>query len=203
MNKVLYITWKISFLSWQSKTLYLDNYLLIFKGDSLLVHTLWQSTHIYSTKYEKLLYTDDSITVLSKKDWDLEISIDNIITQIDLSKLSHKKLEREVEETKKEYVLKKLSKLSMELISTEYQTNTGRIDILCTNLEKTKYYILELKNRNLTEKDINQCLRYIDDLSSILWTTNLEWYVIWLDYSEKVKAYSEQKWVRLLKYNQI
>ena len=204
MNKLFYIKWKITFSNWLIKTLYEDNYLLLFKDNSFLVHTLWQVTHIYSCEIDKVIITEKSLDILSKKDWLIRVDILENYNEISLANLSTNKLEKSLEEDKKNYVLSKLeTRLGMFLVSTEYQTETGRIDILATNKEKNTYYVLELKNREVKEKDINQCLRYLDDLSLLLWQNEIKWYVIWTWCSDKVKKYSQEKGVQSLIYNDL
>lgn len=204
MNKVIYAKCKISFSDWKIWTLYEDNYLLLFKQNSLLVHNASQVSHIYSCQFDRALVTKDEIVLILKWGVEVKIQLLKTINEFSINELWVTKLKKSLESDKTKLVLDKLDSLKLILVSTEYQTNTGRIDIFCTNKEKNTYYVLELKNKSLTEKDINQCLRYIDDISTLFWTNiNVVGYVFWESYSKKVEEYSKTKWIKVISYSSL
>lgn len=83
--------------------------------------------------------------------------------------------------------------LGLKLISKEYSTPLGRIDILCVDRDE-KYVPIEIKVGTASDSAIGQILRYMHTMKS-------EWGIIMAnDFTKGVKAISKDLNIKLISY---
>lgn len=165
---ILYATCEVTYTGRATSTLELGNYLIVYKKDhSLSIHggTLIIPRN-YMSNIIKIIITPETIIFATKRE-QITIKITMMIHLIELNDWSEYKTT--MRRTEKELVTKIIAGWEsyfpqsgvVELLQ-EYPTTLGPIDILGKAPEV--YYVIEVKRKLISLKDVTQLLRYVEAL---------------------------------------
>lgn len=87
----------------------------------------------------------------------------------------------------------------LTFLAKELQLNCWRLDLLYKNQEDD-FVIVELKTRELKPKDIDQALRYVEEIENIYWKKSYG-YVLWTFFDSETYNYSLKKGITILSIN--
>jgi RecB family endonuclease NucS len=161
----LFATCSVEYDGRATSTLDLGNYLIVYKNDgSVSIHG---STMVLPRNYmgsNSQLFVCGDVLIFTRKKESIKITISEIITIAYLNDWSDNKIR--ICRTEKELATKIFDNWSdyfdddFELIYTEYPTELGPVDLF--GLTLTTDYVVEVKRKRASLKDVSQLKRYLE-----------------------------------------